>query len=417
MKRIPYILLLFVLSCLPLCAGAQVTIEACYLKARRNYPLIRRYDLIEKTKNYSLSNAGKTYLPQLQLSGKATYQSDVTSVPLDISGLVIPRPAKEQYQVAVEISQTLWDGGLVGARKKMTEANAELEKQQTEVEMFALENRINQLYFGILLLEAQLQQNKLLEEELERNYRQVASYLEFGIASRADLDVIRVEQLNAVQVGKRLASSRNSYLAILSVLIGEEVTGLVRPQQVIPRVRENNRPEQKLMEYRKQYIGLQEKLIKASLMPGINLFLQGGYGRPGLNMLAGKSDFFYVGGLRLSWNFSSLYTRGNDRRKIDVNKQEIDLQRETFLFDRQLLVIQEDEEINCLQELLAGDDEIIRLYENIRKAAEARLADGALTVTDLMREITRENLARQTKISHEIELLHAIYKLKNTINQ
>jgi hypothetical protein len=144
--------------------------------------------------------------------------------------------------------------------------------------------------------------------------------------------------------------------------------------------------------------------------------LQGGYGRPGVNMLSDKFDPFYIGGVRLSWNFGALYTQKNDLQKIEINKNTVDTQKELFLYNIGLVVSRENQEIERLRNLMQDDDEIISLRENIRKATEAKMANGTATVTDLMRELTHENLARQTKATHEIDLLVAIYNLKNTTN-
>jgi len=151
-------------------------------------------------------------------------------------------------------------------------------------------------------------------------------------------------------------------------------------------------------------------------MPRLGLFIEGGIGRPGLNMLSNSWDPFYIGGIRLNWNFSSLYTKNNDLHKIEINKNTVDTQRELFLYNIRLTENSQNADIKRIRDLMKQDDEIIALRENIRKSMEAKVANGTGTVTDLMREMTQENLARQTKVAHEIDLLTAIYNLKNTRN-
>ena len=417
MKRI---LSLLILMCGCFSTNAQLTLDECQRKARENYPVIKRYDLIEQSKNYNLSNAGKGYLPQLQVNARATYQSDVVSLPIELPGITVPSLPKDQYQAVVDLSQIIWDGGMINSQKKVIQANSEVENRQLEVEMYAIEDRVNQMYFGIILFDNRLEQNRIFSEELERNYKTVSEYLKNGIANQADLDAVRVEQLNAIQTKTQLQSTKTAYMEMLSIIIGEKIdinTVFTKPVTddafLSPA---NNRPELLLFEAQKDLFDSQKAVIKSSYMPKLGVFLQGGIGRPGLNMLSGTWDPFYIGGVRLNWNFSSLYTKDNDLKKIEINKNTVDTHRDLFLYNIKLIESRQNADIIRIKELMKQDEEIIALRENIRKSAEAKVANGTGTVTDLMREMTLEDLARQTKAAREIDLLTAIYNLKNTRN-
>ncbi|MDR0681314.1 MAG: TolC family protein [Dysgonamonadaceae bacterium] len=403
---------------------AQLTIEDCQTKARENYPLIKKYDLIKQSKEYNLANASKAYLPQFQLNVRATYQSEVTSIPISIPGITIPDLKKDQYQAVMEASQMLWDGGAVRSQRKMTEAGSEVETQQVEVELYTLRERINQLFFGILLFDMQLEQNQILQDELQRNYAAIAASVEFGVANRTDLDVVKVEQLNAKQIRIQIQTMRNAFVEMLAIMTGEKPdknVNLKRP--AVNHLLENEmlssvvkRPEIQLFDAQNNLFDSQKNLIKSAYMPKVGLFLQGGIGRPGLNMLSNEIKPFYIGGIRLSWNFGALYTQKNDLRKIEINKNAVNVQKDIFLYNINLTTTREIQEIKRLNEIMKQDDEIITLRENIRKSAEAKVANGTLTVTELMREISQESWARQTKATHEIDLLIAIYNLKNMKN-
>ena len=166
-------------------AYSQLTIEMCQQKAKANYPLVKQYDLIQKSENYSLSNADKAYLPQFSLSGKATYQSEVTQLPIKLPGVTIPGLSKDQYQAVAEVNQLVWDGGIVNAQKQATKAATEVDKQKIEVDLYALKDRVNQLFFGILSLNEQLTQNDLLQKELQTNFEKITAYIQNGIANQA----------------------------------------------------------------------------------------------------------------------------------------------------------------------------------------------------------------------------------------
>ena len=398
----------------------QITLEECQRKTRENYPLVRQYGLIEKTKEYNLANASKANLPQFTLSGKATWQSEVTELPVQIPGVDIKGLSKDQYQVMLELKQNIWDGGEIRSRKEQVKAMSDVDREKLNVDMYALTERVNQVYFGILLLDEQLSQNQLFLEELERTHRQISSYIENGIASQTDLDAVSVEQLNTRQKRIELTTSRQAYLSMLSLLTGEEVPASASLQKPVAesdiQVMANNRPELLWFDAQNGRLQVQEEALKTGLMPRLGLFVQGAYGNPGLNMLKNEFTPYYVAGVRLSWNFGSLYTLRNDRRVIDTSRRQLDSNRDVFLFNTRLEMTQQDQAIQSLEKQMQDDDEIIRLRTNIRKSAEAKVANGTLTVTEMLRELTNESLARQSKALHEIQRLMGIYQLKYTTN-
>lgn len=406
----------------------ELTLEECRQQAQAHYPLIKRYGLIEKTKEYSISNANKGYLPQVSLSAQASYQSDVTEIPIDLPNIDIRRMRKDQYQAILQLNQTIWDGGNIHAQKELTRTTAEVSKQKLEVDMYTLNQRVSQLFFGILLLEEQLNQNQALQEELKRNYDNVNAYLKNGIANQADLDAVKVEQLNNTQQRHTLEASHQAYCEMLRIMINHPVplagNILKKPETptllyiekmyLSPLIR---RPELNCFAVQHQQLEARRKQLTTRMLPQLGAFLQGAYGNPGLNMLKNEFSTYYVGGIRLSWNFGNLYTYRNESRQITLNRQEVDIQKETFLFNTRLEMTQEYSEIKKLTELVKNDNEIITLRNNIKKSAQAKVANGTLTVTEMLREVTAEDLAKQNKILHEIQLLSAIYELKYTTNQ
>ena len=405
---------------------AQLSIEACYEKARANYPLIKQYGLIEKTKEYNLSNASKGYLPQVTFSAQATYQSDVTEIPIDLdaiglTGVEIPSVSQDQYKMELALSQTLWDGGAIRSERKALRTQAEVDQRDMDVGIYAINERVNQLYFGILLAEAQLEQNKVLQAELQQNCDQVSSYIKNGIAQQSDLDAIRVDLLKAKQTEAQFEHTKRAYREMLSRLIGEEIgeetqTRLVKPEAVRPLTKENNRPELELYQARIRNLRAQDSRITAGMMPKLGLFVTGGYGKPGLDMFEDRFKAYYLAGVKLSWNLGSLYTVKDDRRKIQTSIRAVETQRETFLFNTSLDVAQRDASIDKYVAQLRYDDEIIALRGSVRRASEAKMANGILSGTDLTRDIHAEQSAIQDKILHEIELLMAIYNLRYAIN-
>ncbi len=422
MKTKSISLVLALLACSP--CFAQLRIEDCYQKAQANYPLIKQYDLIEKTKEYNLSNANKGYLPQVMFSAKATYQSDVTQIPIDFSqmgiqGVEIPSLSKDQYGATVDVNQTIWDGGAIKSQKEGLRTAAEVEKKNVEVSIYSINERVNQLYFGVLLADEQIRQNQLLQDELKRNYDQVQSYVQNGIANQADLDAIKVDQLKAEQNKTRFVNTKKAYTEMLSKLIGEEVnanTEFVKPDATRPATHTINRPELELFDAQIKNLETKNREINAGLMPKLGLFATGGYGKPGLNMLSNDFDAYYIVGAKISWNIGNFYTKKNSKRKVQTNIRSVETQRETFLFNTHLDIVQKDNNINSYFDQLKYDDEIIALRGSVKRASEAKMANGTLSGSDLTRDINAEQMAMQDKILHEMELLLAIYNLKFATN-
>ena len=411
-------------------AAQNLTVETCQEKAKANYPQIKQYGLIEKTAQFNISNANKGYLPQLTFTAKATYQSDVTQIPASLgtvlSGLThqpfaFPALPKDQYQAVLEATQLLWDGGVISNQKKITNASTDVEKQSLEVDLFALKDRVNQLFFGVLLLTDQLKQNDILKNDLQTNYDLFVAYKKNGIANQADIDAIKVEQINANQHDSDLKSSRNTYCIMLSALTGLNITDqsdLTKPETDLTVLNDstNHRPELRLFDAQTRLYENQKLLLTAGNLPKLSAFVQGGYGQPGLNMFTIGFSPFYVGGIRLSWNISGFYTQKNNINKLELSKKTVEVQRETFLFNNNLATKQQKNDIQKLESTLSNDIEIIRLRQSIKNATTAKVENGTATESDLIREINAENQARQVKSLHEIQLFMIIYQLKNNSN-
>jgi len=418
MKRLSLrITLLFV----PLLTMSQnITLDICQQKARELYPLTKQYGLIEKTSEYNIANANKAWLPQVNFTAKTTYQSETTKLPISIPNVIIPELTKDQYNAALDVSQTIWDGGVVKAQKNIIKAQAESEKQKLEVDLYMLKERVNQLYFGILLLNEQLQQLTLIKTDLQANYEKVIALKQNGIAGQADIDAVRVEQLNLEQKENDLQTTLKSFTEMLTAFTNlnfSSKTEFSKPIiSTVDYALENKRPELLLLATQSKALSSQRDMITASNLPKVGIFVQGGYGKPGLNMLTNEFSPYYIGGLRLSWNLSGYYSQKNNFEKISLNQKSIDIQKETFLFNNNLQNRQQMNEIEKLKSTMKNDDEIILLRSNIKKATTAKFENGTATITDMLRDVNAESLARQARALHEIQLYMAVYQLKNNKN-
>lgn len=402
-----------------------ITLNEIQTLAEANYPAVAKYNIIEKTKAYSIANTNKAFLPQGTLSTQASWQSDVTHIEMDLpSGMPpidIPIPDKDQYRVVAEVNQIIWDGGNISSQKKSITANAELENKKLDSEVYALRERVNNLYFGILLIKSNLKQHEILEKELKRNYNNVESYVANGLANQADLSVVKVEQLKAQQQYIQLESTLDAYIQMLSVIVGQPLSkemDFVKPsagnELISPII---NRPELQIFAAQEQVIDAQNMMLKAKNRPKLLAFAQGGVGKPGLNMFENQFSPYFLGGIRLSWNIGNLYTYGNDKKKIELQKAMVKTQKETFEYGLYIQVPQQLTEIEKYKKTMQSDNEIIHHQKMIREAAEVKVENGTMTVSDLMKEINSEEAAKRAKTLHEIQYLLSIYSLKHTLNQ
>lgn len=422
-----HITALFILMLLVLPAqGQTVTLDECQQLAEENYPLIKQYDLIRQTTDYTVSNISKGWLPQISAMAQATYQSDVMTLPdvlqrmLGQQGLQAKGIRKDQYRVGVDINQTVYDGGLISGQKDVARLEGEVQSAQTATDLYAVRKRINDLYFGILLLDEKIRLNKDLQTLLQSNLNKLNSMLAHGVAMKSDVNTVKAEKLKAEQQATELASSRKSMTDMLSVFIGREVANLGMPQDVVVNTHENKRPELHLFDSQIKLADAQEKLLNARLLPRLSVFAQGYYGCPGYNQFEAMFNRTWklngIVGVRLSWNIGALYTRKNDRAKLSTRRGLVESARETFLFNNRLLEIQQSDGIAKYRQLIVDDKEIVSLRSDVRRAAESKLEHGIIDTNNLLQEITRENQSRIDLSTHTILMLKENYDLKYTTN-
>lgn len=409
-------LLLLLLIATGALQAQSLTIETCYTLAAENYPLVKQRELLTKSNEYTLQNLSKGYLPQLTLAGQATYQSEVTQIPISVPGMNVPALSKDQYKFYGEVTQTLFDGGVIKQQKLTQQSNLQVEQQKLEVELYKIRERINQLFFGILLVDEQIRQTELLKQDITLGLKKTEAAIANGTAFRSSADVLKAELLNADQRTTELKAARFAYAEMLGLFINRQLdagTALEKPKALVvsPDI---NRPEITLYDSQNKTIDAQYKMLTARNLPRLNLFVQGGYGRPALNMLSNDFEAYYIGGVRLNWSLSGLYTLKKDKSLLDLNRQTIAVQKETFLFNTHYTLRQQSAEVNKYSELLTSDNDIIALRTRVKQTASAQLENGVITSNDYLREVNAEDKARQNKIVHEIQMLMAQYAQQTT---
>lgn len=432
MKRIAcLIVVLFAGACL--CHGQAVTLEECQAKAQENFPAIVQKGLIDKLEEFNISNARRNWLPKVSLTAMAGYVSEMPEFPSSLSslfaqlGITFGAMPNALYGGAVQVQQVVWDGGLIKAQTEAVKAEAEVSRRTFDSEMYALVERVNQLYFGSLLLQENIRTVDLMISDLERNYRMLQSMLEYGAAEQNDLDKLQVEILGAKQQRSQLEANRTAYIAMLSIMTGLELTAeteLVKPQPEKPVTDDASaRPEMALFDAQAGLLEAQRRAVRASVMPQIGAFVTGIYSSPSpdifKHMSGGSRQWspYFIAGISFKWTIDGFYTKKNKMSQIELNRQQLESQKAIFLYNMQLKGAQERAAINEMEEVMRYDDEIINLRSSIRSRTEALVKSGEGSVNDLLRDISAEDQARQNKTAHEVEWLKNIYDLRYTVNK
>jgi outer membrane protein TolC len=410
----------FLLACCTIIALAgeaqTLRIEDCYTLAKQNYPQAKQRDLIQKSGAYSIDNIATGYLPQINIAGQASYQSAVTEVPIKVPGIDIPSLSKDQYKLYGEVTQVVFDGGVIKQQKKIQEASTVVEAQTLEVELYKLNDRINQLFFGILLVDEQLKQTAITKSDVETAFRKTEASIANGVALKSSADVLKAEIIKTDQKAIELKAMRRAYADMLALFLNSPVTEntvLLKPEPLSTSI-EIKRPELSLYEKQSTLFDVQQKMITAKNLPKFGLFVQGGVGKPALNMLSNKFEPYYLGGVRLNWSLSGWYTAKKERYLLDLKKQNANIQKETFLYNTNMVIKQQSSEEDKWQTLLQTDNEMIALRTSVKNTSLAQLENGVITSSDYIREVNAEDQAKQNKILHEMQLLQTQYNLKFT---
>lgn len=399
----------------------SLTLSQAYDFAIKNYPYIKQRDLVKQTENITIENLQKGYLPQVTMSGQATYQSEVTGITFPVAGFTIQPLTKDQYKVVVaDVDQLVYDGGIIRQQKAATELNAAVEEQKVEVELYQLKDRINRVFLGILFLDEQIKETDLIIHDIDGGIKQVDAQVKNGVKLRSELNVLKAQRLQTDQNVIQLKATRKGFIETLALFLSQpldESTVFEKPAMEVSLAAEITRPELKLYDDQSNLILQQNKLVNARNLPKAGLFAQGGYGKPALNFLENKFSWYYLVGVRFNWPLGGLYTLRKEKELNEVSKRMVDVERETFLLNTNTQLKQQQWEIEKFNQLIDTDVGIIDLREQVKVAASSQLENGVITANDYLREVNAENQARQALITHRLQLLQAQINYQTTLGK
>lgn len=412
-----------------LAARAAVTLPQCVEGAEANFPLLKQYGIIDQLTANELQAVDRSWLPRAEVSGQVTWQNAVPAFPADMSHLLaqMGSPLKGldpvQYRMGVDVSQTLWDGGASRARRVGERAAAGERRASVDVQRYALRERVEDLFFGSLLADVYVREARAVQTLLAANLERIRALHRDGMATEADVNSLEAEYLTAGQQVAAAESRVTDCRRLLGLLTGLAVDTcqLEKPVAVMPADDISRRPELQLYEARLDNNAARLAGIDAALMPRVGAFVQTFWGNPGLDYFKSMTErglsFNLMAGVKLSWNIGAFNTRSNDRRRVALMARSIENEREVFLYNHRLQLQARRDKIEELRRVAADDDRIVALRTEVRRTAEARLANGVIDTTALLAKVTDEHRARLAAAIHELQILQSINQLKYTLNQ
>lgn len=402
--------LLLLMACLQASAQQPFTLDSAWAAARRHYPLLKQQEVTDQVTALQLRNIRANYLPQVELNGKATYQSEVVAIPIKLPNVEIPALAKDQYNVTLDVKQTIYDGGATSSQRELQLAQQQAEKQKVEVEMHKLRQQVMQVFFNALIWNEHIAARKQMMDEVKQRMDRLQAGVDNGTVLASQVDILKAELLKAQQQLDEATTGKATALSILSLLTGKdtrEMEDLQLPQPAGNPDQTLQRPELGLYSLQTDVLRRQSKLTGTKALPKVSAFAQGGYGRPGLNMLDNRFDFYYIGGLRLQWTLWNWRQTRTERDILRVQEQSLQSQSETFTLQTRSQLLQQSGEISSLASAMEKDKEIVALRTKVKDVSAAQLDNGVLTVHDYLSDLFAETQALITQKTREIQWVYA----------
>ena len=403
MKYITLILIL--LMSLTSKAQQSITLEECYDLVTKNYPLAKQVKLLAAQNKLDLDVISTSKLPQLSLDAQATYQSDVIQFPLAMSG--IEPLNKDQYRATVSVNQLIYNGGATDASLQLKTTQLKTKQKQVEVSLYQLKQKINQLYFSVLLAqESQLLLNAK-QAQLKAKLKEVQSGIKYGVILPSSDKILQAELLKISQQFNELESNKTSLVQTLSSLISQPLnasTTFQKPRLDTPLQTELTRPELELFQLKKEEIENSETLLSKQNAPKLLGFATGGYGNPGLNMLDNSFQTFYTVGVKVNWTVFDWKANKKQRQSLAINKDFIENETEIFKLNTNIALNQQQKEIDKIETFITSDLEIINLRKDVLKSADSQLKNGVITSSAYITELTNLYEDENTMVKHDIQL-------------
>ncbi len=410
-------------------AAAQdtLTVERLQDAALASDPRAGQRSLLRAAADLRLKVIAADRLPQLEINGQGTHQSDVTRPTFGIPGVGVPDFPKERWQTTLDVEQRLYDGGDVTRRRELEEARHAESEAELEVSLYELRSDVNSAFYSAFLFEKRAAEYDALVEDLDARLAAVRARVDAGTALSRDAAEIEAERVRAGLQGAEARASRRAALAILSDLVAKplDTTAVLvlptdepertQPAEVGELAALRRRPEFGQLQRSRERLDREVAYTTAENRPKLFAFGQAGVGLPGLDQFRTSSDAFYQIGVKLKWRPWTWNSAG--RKAAAFRVQQDILASEERALGRRLAraVVTDLEDIGRLKAALADDERIVGLRTEVERQARAQYDEGAVTTPEYVEARTDVLEARLTLERHRVELAQARSRYLTTL--
>lgn len=395
--------------------NAQYSLDNAISDALQNTEIKSLSSLNLRITELKTSNLGKQYLPQLGITGQATYQSDVTELPITLPNIEIESLSRDQYRVQGEVRQLIYDGGSISKAKATVAASAAMENAALDVNLENIREQVIHTYFSILEMGKQQEILAIKEESITQNLETLEAAIANGIVLPSKRYELQAAKIVIQQEQNKIYAYKVHLIKVLEILTDKEIGSendfaLPFDKSPIPNT-SLDLPAFRQLDLKKEVLAANYELQKSNSNPKAFLFFNGGYGRPALNFLDNTFQPYYLFGVKAAWNIDNLYTKKTDNQLLMLELNKLEEQKSIL---RERIDIEKEKmltELSLIETLLAQDNEILDLRQKMKDTAESQFQNGAITPNELLQYINDESEVRQRMELRKIQTIKQQYLL------
>jgi len=406
MNKIYFLLMLMLCHFAVALSQEQYTLEELMQSAQENHSLSKNYQNLKSLSDEKKANLKVNYLPSLDLDARATYQSDVINIDLNVPGVDFPNPTKDQYKVSLELSQTLYDGGMT---RKLVEAEEEelaFSLKELETKIFKEKEKVIDLYFNYLMLNEKRKTLTIIHDRLNENFKLIEAGIENGVMLPSDLDLMKLEMLKLEQSVRDVETMMESVLDILAQKTGRELIN--DPENFsVPVFNEPAdsgifRTEIQMFSHKKTILAKYADVQDSRRMPKLYAFGQLGYGKPGLNMLSDQFDTYYYAGAGLRWNIWDWKKSSREKTMLSIQADMVDNQEKEFTANINVVLNNLAAEIIKHKENASNYADMLELRKNVSQTYDIQLKKGTIKAIDYLKVVDDEKTTEIQKNTEDL---------------
>ncbi len=410
MKRVLPILIM--LSTLQLNAQEsvlQLSLADCYTMAKKNSPLYAAKQLISKGSDAGVNAIQTARYPQLNFTARASYQSESISIPELVPGMPAVTLSKDQYKTVLDVSQLIYDGGVINANKALLIAQSTSSIAQTEIQLDAIRQQVNEFVIAKMLMQKQLEVLQIASDELEQHIHQMEQAIKNGVMLHSDEQKLQVAMLKLNQQKIEALAAFDAAAHSLNHLLGladhQKLDIVINLPDLPMEPDYQHRSEMNYFSSRLSTLDAQIELNKNKRRPILAAVVQGGYGRPGLNLLDDSFQPWYFAGITLKWQLWDWQKTGYLNQGLAIQKKLILNQQESLEYNLENARITLLTKLDAFKQSLAVDDTMLTLQKDIVSSESNKLNLGMATTTDYLSAVNDQKEIMLLKETHTIQLL------------